>query len=166
MPRMVAISLSPRCPGIAGNFMESAAMVPSAIGGSAHLYFPVVAFARFSQHIFLHLFVCSRSLAIPGLPGNHHALRQWDCTAGRTFQTLARLARAWSHSLGSAEHCSCLPRTKAGCIATLKRFIGRLSRVIPAAGWRRLTSATSCTRLTAFQRRWTCLSKLRKSNPP
>ena len=89
------------CPRIAGNFMESAAMVPCSISGSAHLYFPVVAFARFSQHLFLHLFVCSRSLAILGLPGNHRALRQWDSPAGRTFQTLASLARAWSHSLGS-----------------------------------------------------------------
>ena len=89
------------CPRTAGNFMESAAMVPCSIGRSAHLYCPVVAFARFSQHLFFHLFVCSRSLAIPGLPGNHHALRQWDSPAGRTFQTLARLARAWSHSLGS-----------------------------------------------------------------
>ena len=83
--RMVAVSVSPRCPGIAGNFMESAAVVPCSISGSAHLYFPVVAFARFSQHLFFHLFVCSRSLAIPGLPGNHHALRQWDRTAGRTI---------------------------------------------------------------------------------
>ena len=40
----------------------------------------------FLNHLFLHLFVCSRSLAIPGLPGNHHALRQWDRPAGRTFK--------------------------------------------------------------------------------
>ena len=96
--RMVAVSVSPRCPGIAGNLMESAAVVPCSISRSARLYFPVVAFARFSQHLFLHLFVCSRSLAIPGLPGNHHALRQWDRTAGRTIETMASLAGACNHA--------------------------------------------------------------------
>src|SRR5882724_6833194 len=95
---MVAVSLSPRCAGIAGNFMESAAMVPRSIGGSAHLYFPVVAYVGFSQSICLHLFVCNRSLAIFGLPGNHHALRQWDRPAGRTIQTLASLAAVWNHA--------------------------------------------------------------------
>src|SRR5213594_1059474 len=94
---MVAVCLSVRCHGIAGNSMEPAAMVPSSIGGSARLYFHVVAYAGFSQSIFLHLFVCIRSLAIPGLPGNHHALRQWDRPAGRTIQTLERLAGAWNH---------------------------------------------------------------------
>src|SRR5882724_8273377 len=94
---MVAVSLSPRCPGIAGNFMESAAMVPSSIGGSAHLYFHVVAYARFSQSISLHLFLCIRSLAILSLPGNHHPLRQWDRPAGRTIEILASLAGAWNH---------------------------------------------------------------------
>src|SRR5438876_7846673 len=93
---MVAICLSRRCPGVAGTFMESAAMVASAIGGSARLYFSVVAYAGFSQSIFLPLFVCSRSLAISGLPGNHHALRQRDRPARRTIQTSARLAGAWS----------------------------------------------------------------------
>ena len=83
--RVVAVSFSPRCPGIARNFMEFAAVVPSSIGGSAHLHCPVVAHAGFSQSIFLHLFVCIRSLAISGLPGNHHALRQWDRPAGRTI---------------------------------------------------------------------------------
>ena len=39
----------------------------------------------FLNHILLHLFVCIRSLAIFGLPGNHHALRQWDRPAGRTI---------------------------------------------------------------------------------
>ena len=48
---------------------------------------------------FFHLFVCSRSLAIFGLPGNHHALRQWDRPAGRTIETLASLAGAWSHAV-------------------------------------------------------------------
>src|SRR5205823_1001833 len=51
--------------------MELAAMVPSATGGSADLYFPVVAYVGFSQSICLHLYVCNRSLAILGLPGNH-----------------------------------------------------------------------------------------------
>src|SRR5438105_13795648 len=74
--------------------MDCATMVPSAFGGRARLYFPVVAVAGFSEHLFLHLFVCSRSLAIPGLPGNHHALRQWDRTAGRTIETMASLAGA------------------------------------------------------------------------
>src|ERR1700719_1185964 len=94
----MAVALSPRCPGIAGNFMESAAMVPSSIGRSARLYFPVVAFAGFSQSIFFLLFVCIRPLAIFGLPGNHHALRQWDRPAGRTIERLASLAGAWNHA--------------------------------------------------------------------
>src|SRR6266481_9095193 len=72
-------------------------MVPSSIGGSARLYFPVAAFAGFSQYLFLLLFVCIRSLAICGLPGNHHALRQWDRPAGRTIEILASLAGAWNH---------------------------------------------------------------------
>ena len=117
--------------GIARNFMEFAAMVPSSIGGSARLYFPVVAFARFSQYIFLHLFVCSRSLAIPGLPGNHHALRQWDRTTGRTIETLASWLEPGDH-WWSAEYLSSLPGSKAGCIPTTKHFIGRLLPVIPA----------------------------------
>src|SRR5205807_7452820 len=94
---MVAVSISPRCPWIAGNLMGSPAMVPSSVGGSSRLYFPVVAFPGFFQHLFLHLFVCSRSLAVFGLRGNHHALRQWDCFTGRTIQTLASLAAAWNH---------------------------------------------------------------------
>src|SRR5436309_15755276 len=94
---MVAVSLSARCPGVAGAFMESAAVVPSAIGGSAHLYFHVVADAGFPQSIFLRLFVRIRSLAISGLPRNHHALCQWDRPAGRTIEILASLAGAWNH---------------------------------------------------------------------
>src|SRR5437667_311871 len=93
---MVAVCLSVRCPGIAGNSMEPATMVPSSIGGSTRLHFPVVADAGFPQSIFLHLFVCIRSLAIPGLPGNHHALRQRDRPARWTIETSARLAGAWS----------------------------------------------------------------------
>src|SRR6476620_5244083 len=81
--------------------MESAAMVPSSIGRSAHLHFAVAADAGFSQSIFLHLFVCIRSLAVFGLLGNHHALRQWDRVTGQTIQTSESLAGAWSHSLGS-----------------------------------------------------------------
>src|SRR6266436_10125958 len=94
---MVAVSLSPRCPGIAGNFVESAAMVPSSIGWSARVYSPALAYAGFSQSIFLHLFVCIRSLAIFGLPRNHHAVRQWDRPAGWKIESLAGLAVAWSH---------------------------------------------------------------------
>ena len=45
----------------------------------------------FAQSLFFSVFVCSRSLAIPGLPGNHHALRQWDCPASRTIEILASL---------------------------------------------------------------------------
>ena len=71
--------------GLLGILWSLAAMVPRSIGGSAHLYFPVVAYVGFSQSIFLHLFVCNRSLAIFGLPGNHHALRQWDCPADRSI---------------------------------------------------------------------------------
>src|SRR5437773_241112 len=77
--------------------MESAAMVPSSIGGSARLYFPVAAFAGFSLYLFLPLFVCSRSLAIFGLPGNHHAVRQWDRPSGRTIETLGSVGGAWNH---------------------------------------------------------------------
>src|SRR5437764_14260433 len=77
--------------------MESSAMVPGSIGGSARLYFPVAAFAGFSLHLFLSLFVCSRSLAIFGLPRNHHALRQWDRPGGPTIEILASLAGAWNH---------------------------------------------------------------------
>src|SRR5882724_3151438 len=77
--------------------MESAAMVPRSIGGSAHLYCPVVAYVGFSQSICLHLFVCNRSLAIFGLPWNHHALRQWHRPTGRKIETLASLAGAWHH---------------------------------------------------------------------
>ena len=65
-----------------------------------------------------------------------------------------------------AEYCSFSPRSKAGCIPTSKRCIGRLSPVIPLAGWRRLTSVTSCTRPTGFRRRWTCLSKPCESSRP
>src|SRR5437667_12716164 len=81
--------------------MESAAMVPSSIVGSARLYFSVVTVAGFSQYLFLPLFVCSRSLAIFGLPGNHHALRQWDRPSGRTIETLGSLAGAWNHPAAS-----------------------------------------------------------------
>src|SRR5436190_23086122 len=105
---MVAISFSGGGPGIAYNFMDSAAMVASSIGGSARLYFPVVTVAEFSQHLFLHLFIRSRSLAIFGLPGNHHALRQWDRPAGRTIETLASLAGAWNHP--AAGRSTVLPR--------------------------------------------------------
>src|SRR5258708_28294323 len=77
--------------------MEFAAMVPSSIGGSARLYFPVAAFAGFSQYLFVLLFVCIRSLAIFGLPGTHHALRQWDRPTGRTIEVFATLAGAWSY---------------------------------------------------------------------
>src|SRR5437667_6484543 len=94
---MVAVCLSVRCPGIAGNSMEPAAMVPSSIGGSARLYFHVVAYAGFSQSIFLHLFVCIRSLAIPGLPGNHHALRQRDRPARWKIEIVASLVGAWNY---------------------------------------------------------------------
>ena len=76
---MVAVSLSALCPVIDRNFVEFAAVVPSAIGGRARLHFAVVAYAGFSQHLFLHLLIRSRSLAIPGVPRNHHALRQWNC---------------------------------------------------------------------------------------
>src|SRR6266516_7467018 len=98
---MVAISFSSRRPGIAGNFMDSAAMVPSSIVGSARLYFSVVTVAGFSQYLFLHLFVCSRSLAIFGLPGNHHALRQRDRLTCRTIEILATRAGAWNHPAAS-----------------------------------------------------------------
>src|SRR5438270_11890093 len=78
--------------------MELAEVVSSAARWSAHLHVAVVAYARFSQHLFLHLFVCSRSLAIHGLPGNHHALRQWDRTAVRTIETLGSLAGTCDHA--------------------------------------------------------------------
>src|SRR5215831_7158254 len=94
---MVAIPLSSRAFGITGRLVECAAMVASSIGGSAYLYFAVVAFARFSQHLFLHLLVCSRSLAVSGLPRNHYALRQRDRSAGPTNKSLATVARAWNH---------------------------------------------------------------------
>src|SRR5438552_18841907 len=94
---MVAVCLSVRCPGIAGNSMEPATMVPSSIGGSPRLYFHVVADAGFPQSIFLRLFVRIRSLAIPGLPGNYYALRQRDHPIGRTIEILAALAGAWNH---------------------------------------------------------------------
>src|SRR5438874_13245266 len=94
---MVAIHLSSRGPGIAGNFMESAAMVPRPIGGSAYIYFPAVAYSGFSQSIFLHLFVCIRSLAVSGLPGNHHSVRQWDRATGPTIERAAGMAGAWNH---------------------------------------------------------------------
>src|SRR5262245_55882423 len=74
--------------------MESAAMVPRAVGGCAHLYFAVVAVVRFSQHLFFRLFIHSRSLAILGMPGNHHALREWHYFVGRTKGKLAGLAGA------------------------------------------------------------------------
>jgi hypothetical protein len=61
-------------------FPLAVASVPSSISRSAHLYRPVAAFARFSQHLLFHLLICSRSLAIPGLSGNHHAVRQRDCS--------------------------------------------------------------------------------------
>src|SRR4029079_419800 len=79
-------------------FMESAAMVPRTVGGSAHLHFAVVAFAGFSQHLFLRLFVRSRSLAISGLPGDHHAMRQWHRIAGPTIETMAIVAGACNHA--------------------------------------------------------------------
>ena len=50
----------------------------------------------FANIYFFRVFLCSRSLAIPSLPGNHHALRQWDCPTGDTIEVLARLARARS----------------------------------------------------------------------
>src|ERR1700745_3522299 len=77
--------------------MERAEVVPCSVGGGAHLYFPVVAYVGFSQSICLHLFVCNRSLAIFGLPGNHHALRQWHRITSGTIQTLERLAGAWNY---------------------------------------------------------------------
>src|SRR5262249_49343888 len=95
---MVAISLCCRSPGIAGSFMESAAMVPRTVGGRACLHLAVAAFARFSQHLFFHLFICSRSLAIFGLPGDHNAVRQWDRAAGWEIQTLARFAGACNYA--------------------------------------------------------------------
>ena len=114
---------------------------------------------------FFHLFVCSRSLAIPGLPGNHHALRQWDRPAGRTIETLASLARTLEPLWCWPEHCSCSPRSKAGCIATSKRFIGRLSPVILLVGWRTVTLVTFCTRPTEFRRQWICLGKSLRIKP-
>src|SRR5262249_28773456 len=77
--------------------MESAAMVPTSVGGSARLYFPLTAFAGFSQYLLLFLFVCSRSLAIFGLPRNYHALCQRDRPTDRTIEILASLVGAWNH---------------------------------------------------------------------
>ena len=106
--RVVAVSLSPRCPGIAGNFMESAAVVPCSISRSRHLYFAVIAFAWFSEHLFFHLFVCSRSLAIFGLPGNHHALRQWDRTCWPDDLNVGKLGWSLESRCWSPEYCSLL----------------------------------------------------------
>ena len=116
--------------------MESAAMVPGSIGGSARLHSPVVADAWFSQSIFLHLFVCIRSLAIFGLPWNHHALRQWDCPLAGTIQTLARLAGAWSHLAAGRNTVSAYVAAEPDVHRQSKRFIGRLLPGIPLVGWR------------------------------
>ncbi len=94
---VVPVSFSRGCPGIAGNFVEAAAMVPGAIGGSAHLHCSVVSYARASQSIFFHLLVRIRSLAIFGLPRDHRALRQWDRPTGATIEALGNLAGAWNH---------------------------------------------------------------------
>ena len=85
--------------------------------------------------------------------------------AGR-FKRWQALAGAWSHCCWWPEYCSCLPRSKAGCIATSKHCIGRLLPVIPLAGWRRLISVTSCTRPTGFRKQWTCSSKPCESSRP
>src|SRR5262249_20228985 len=152
--------------GIARNFMESAAMVPGSIGGSARLYFPPVAFAGFSQYLLLLLFVCSRSLAIFGLPGNHHALCQWDRPTGRTIEILASLAGAWN--CPAAGWRTVLPHLAAKPDVYQRRngFIGRLLPVIPPAGWHTITLVTSCTRPTGFRRQWTCLTKPCKLSLP
>ena len=76
------------------------------LAGVPRLYCPVVAFAGFCQHLFFSVFLCSRSLAIPSLPGNHHALRQWDCPTGDTIEVLARLARARSRPGARWSTCS------------------------------------------------------------
>src|SRR5262245_12194606 len=78
--------------------MDSAAMVSRAFGKNAHLYFPAVTVAWFSQHLFLHLLIRNRSLTVPGLHGNHHAVRQWDRIAGPTIETMASLAGACNHA--------------------------------------------------------------------
>src|SRR5438094_9474389 len=94
---MVATSFSNWCSGTAVNLVELTAMVSRSIGGSARLFVPVVTVAGFPEHLFFHLFVCSRSLAILGLPGNYHTLREWDCSADRAIESLAILAGAWNH---------------------------------------------------------------------
>src|SRR5215471_11795691 len=84
---MVAVSLSARCLTFAGVVVELTPMVASSVGRSARLSFPVVAFARFRQYLFLSLFVCSRSLAILGDPRNHHALCEWNRVTNQTIET-------------------------------------------------------------------------------
>src|SRR5262249_15855569 len=103
--------LSTRWPGITRNFMESAAMVPCSVGGSARLYFPLTAFAGFSQYLLLLLFVCSRSLAIFGLPRNYHALFQWDLPTCRTIEILASLFGGWNY--GGSGWINVLPHLAA-----------------------------------------------------
>ena len=48
------------------------------------IYIFLLATPRFSQSVFLHLFVYPISRHF-GLPGNHHALRQWHGITGRTI---------------------------------------------------------------------------------
>src|SRR4029078_6162656 len=78
--------------------MESAAMLPRTVGGSARLLFAFVAFTGFSQHLFLRVFLCSRSLAISSLRRNHCAMRQWDRSAGGTIERIASGAGACNHA--------------------------------------------------------------------
>ena len=57
------------------------------------LLLPTLGFLN--QYFFIYSFVSDHWQYLACL-GNHHALRQWDRTAGRTIQTLASLAGAWT----------------------------------------------------------------------
>src|SRR5690348_5814543 len=95
---MVAVSYSNRCSWIAAHFMESPPMVSRPVGGRADLYFPTASFAGFSEHLFLSLFLRSRSLAVPGVSRDHHALRERDHAADRTIERWAGMAGTWDHT--------------------------------------------------------------------
>ena len=135
-------------------------MVPSSIGGkySSISFCCCLLWVLSIIYFFIYSFVSDHWQYLACL-WNHYALRQWDRPARTTIQVLASMAGTCCHPLDGRRIVSSHVAAKPGCTLIMKHFTGRLLLGILLAGWRKLTSVTSCIRPIGFPRRWTFLIK-------